>query len=45
MLTKSLGAFALTAAFATVLCGSASAEALLVKHVPAAVAALAGVIQ
>jgi subtilase family serine protease len=39
MLTKSLGAFALTATFATALCGSASAEALLVKHVPAAVAA------
>lgn len=46
MLTKSLGAVALTAAFATALCGSASAEALLVKHVPVAVtahnAALAG---
>jgi subtilase family serine protease len=39
MLTKSLGAFALTAAFATALCGSASAENLLVKHVPASVAA------
>jgi subtilase family serine protease len=37
MLTKSLGAFALTAALTAGLCGSASAAALLVKHVPAAV--------
>lgn len=46
MLTKSLSAFALTASLTAGLCASASAEALLVKHVPAAVtahtAALAG---
>jgi xanthomonalisin len=39
MFTRSLGAFALTAAFTASLYGTASAEALLAKHVPAAVAA------
>ena len=39
MLTKSLSAVALTAALSAGLYGTASAEALLVKHVPAAVAA------
>jgi subtilase family serine protease len=39
MFTKRIGAFALTAALAAGLYGTASAEALLVKHVPAAVAA------
>jgi subtilase family serine protease len=39
MFTKSLGVFALTAAFTASLYGTASAEALLAKHVPTAVAA------
>ncbi|HTT98363.1 MAG TPA: S53 family peptidase [Rhizomicrobium sp.] len=46
MLTKSLSAFALTAALSAALCGSASATALLSAHLPAPVAnhtaALAG---
>jgi xanthomonalisin len=39
MLTKSLGAFALTAALSAALCSTASATALLTSHMPAAVAA------